>query len=422
MKKKYIAWMLAAAMTLTGNSASLVMTYAQTENAALTQAAVKLVEKGSCGSNATYSLYSDGHLKIQGKGEIRTYDFSEKASKIKKVTIASGITGIGSYTFNGCKNLKSVSLPKTLKSIGNSAFTDTAITSIQLPSGLKSIGAYAFYRCKLTSLTIPESVTMIDEYALSYCDNLASVSIPGSIKEIPESLFEGDKKLKKLTLKQGVKKIGRGAFRGSGLTGVTFPESLTGIESQAFSLCSNLTKVTFPGKLTEIGSSAFYGCRKLSTVTVPVSVKKIGTGAFNDCRAMKKITFLNGKTILDGQPMGYNSENKKERLLVIAGKNGSTAQAYAKKNGLKFQGSVALIKTTKLTGVPKTKTLSRGKTFTIKAVVTPKNTDEKITYKSSNTKIATVTTKGVVKGIRKGTATIIVQSGSKKMTCKVTVK
>ncbi len=120
--------------------------------------------------------------------------------------------------------------------------------------------------------------------------------------------------------------------------------------------------------------------------------------------------------------MGYNSENKKDRSLIIAGKNGSTAQAYAKKKGLKFQGSVALIKTMKLTGVPKTKILSRGKTFTIKAVATPKNTDEKITYKSSNTKIAAVTFKGVVKGIRKGTATITVQSGSKKMTCKVIIK
>lgn len=66
--------------------------------------------------------------------------------------------------------------------------------------------------------------------------------------------------------------------------------------------------------------------------------------------------------------------------------------------------------------------MNRGKTFTIKAVATPRNTDEKVTYRSSDKKIATVTSKGVVKGIRKGTATITVQSGSKKLTCKVTVK
>ena len=80
MKKKYIAWLMAAVLTLTGNSASMVMTYAQTENAASTQTTVKLVEKGSCGSNATYRLYSNGHLKRRGQ-DLR---FFRKSSKNKK--------------------------------------------------------------------------------------------------------------------------------------------------------------------------------------------------------------------------------------------------------------------------------------------------------------------------------------------------
>ena len=81
------------------------------------------------------------------------------------------------------------------------------------------------------------------------------------------------------------------------------------------------------------------------------------------------------------------------------------------------------VKTTKLSGVPAAKNVSQGKILSrLKPVATPKNTDEKITFKSSNKKVATVTSKGVVKGLKKGTATITVQSGSKKMTCKVTVK
>ena len=83
---------------------------------------------------------------------------------------------------------------------------------------------------------------------------------------------------------------------------------------------------------------------------------------------------------------------------------------------------VNAIRTTKLSGIPASKTVSRGKTFQIRAVAAPKNTDERIIYASSNGKIATVTSGGVVKGLRKGTATITVKSGSKKMTCKVTVK
>lgn len=72
------------------------------------------------------------------------------------------------------------------------------------------------------------------------------------------------------------------------------------------------------------------------------------------------------------------------------------------------------------------KTIYNGKSFTLKAKVNPKNAANKaVTYKSSNKKIATVTAKGVVKGIKPGKATITVtaKDGSKKSAkCTVTVK
>ena len=72
------------------------------------------------------------------------------------------------------------------------------------------------------------------------------------------------------------------------------------------------------------------------------------------------------------------------------------------------------------------KTIYNGKSFTLKAKVNPKNAANKaVTYKTSNKKIATVTSKGVVKGIKPGKATITVtaKDGSKKSAkCTVTVK
>lgn len=72
------------------------------------------------------------------------------------------------------------------------------------------------------------------------------------------------------------------------------------------------------------------------------------------------------------------------------------------------------------------KTIYNGKSFTLKATVNPKNAAYKaVTYKSSNRKIATVTSKGVVKGIKPGRVVITVtaKDGSKKVAkCTVTVK
>ena len=125
----------------------------------------------------------------------------------------------------------------------------------------------------------------------------------------------------------------------------------------------------------------------------------------------------------------YSTSNKSIATVsskgVVIGKKAGTAKITVKAGSKKTVVTVKVtpkVKTTKLSGVPKTKTVSRGKTFTIKATATPKNTEEKITYKSSNSRVATVTSKGVVKGIKKGNATITVQSGSKKLTCKVTVR
>ncbi|MBP9574857.1 MAG: Ig-like domain-containing protein, partial [Agathobacter sp.] len=88
----------------------------------------------------------------------------------------------------------------------------------------------------------------------------------------------------------------------------------------------------------------------------------------------------------------------------------------------RFLNNTAAVRTAKMTGVPKTKTILRGKTYTIQAVTVPYYSDEKILFRSSDRRIATVNSKGVVKGIRKGTAVITVQSGAKKLNCKITVK
>lgn len=64
-------------------------------------------------------------------------------------------------------------------------------------------------------------------------------------------------------------------------------------------------------------------------------------------------------------------------------------------------------------------TVKKGKTTTIKVSAVPTG---KVTYTSSNKKVATVTSKGVVKGVKKGTATITVKCNGMTAKFKVTVK
>lgn len=66
--------------------------------------------------------------------------------------------------------------------------------------------------------------------------------------------------------------------------------------------------------------------------------------------------------------------------------------------------------------------VKKGKTVKLQPVVSPSYSDDKITYKSANNKIATVTSSGTVKGVKKGSTTITVTSGKKSVKVKVTVK
>ena len=121
---------------------------------------------------------------------------------------------------------------------------------------------------------------------------------------------------------------------------------------------------------------------------------------------------------------------KKGTFRLTAGKKaGSTTVKVilASKKSASFKVTVqnGAVKTSKITVSTKSVTLKKGTTYRKLASsvkVIPVTSQEKVTYTSSNKKIATVTSGGVIKGLKKGTATITIRSGSKKTTCKVTVK
>jgi len=105
-------------------------------------------------------------------------------------TIPSSVTSIGDGAVSSCAYLTSITIPNGLKSIGNSAFYMTCVSSISIPSTVTTIAANAFYGSNnLTSVTIPLGVESIGDFAFAQCANLANVSIASSVNSIGNYVF-----------------------------------------------------------------------------------------------------------------------------------------------------------------------------------------------------------------------------------------
>jgi alpha-tubulin suppressor-like RCC1 family protein len=91
------------------------------------------------------------------------------------------------------------------------------------------------------------------------------VTIPNSVTSIETSAFSGCTGLMSVTIPDSVTIIGQEAFSGSGLTSVTIPDSVTSIGQQAFYGCVGLTSITIPSSVTSIRDWAFVGCTGLKS-------------------------------------------------------------------------------------------------------------------------------------------------------------
>lgn len=171
-----------------------------------------------------------------------------------------GVTEIGEYAFLGqkCKNLTEITIPGSVKRIGESAFSGSYVTKVTILEGTQFIGGFAFPK-SLSKITIPNSVTKIKSHAF-YETSLTKLTLPKGITEIPAYLCED---------------------------------------------CVKLTKVSIPTSVTKIGSSAFKNCHQLQEITIPKSVIEIGYGVFNDC---DELTVTYGNVKVPATSLNSNSD------------------------------------------------------------------------------------------------------------------
>jgi len=139
----------------------------------------------------------------------------------------------------------------------------TGISSVTIPSSIKSIGNTAF-PYNLPSLTITD--------IRSWCSIVFGV-VGGNPFRYTDKVYLNGEEITDLTIPDGVTSINENAFEGlKSLTSISLPESLKKIGSNVFNGCTSLKSLTLPNNLTDIGSGMAEGCSSLTNVILPASI------------------------------------------------------------------------------------------------------------------------------------------------------
>lgn len=162
-----------------------------------------------------------------------------------------------------------LSFPETIDGylvteIADDAFAVANITSVTLPNSMKKIGDYAFIDCvSITAVSIPEGVEYIGQEAFFGCASLEEVTLPGTLSYLEDSAFRNCTSLLKVVFNNG-------------------ETSLT-VGNSAFRDCATLKEVTLSANTISVGKRAFYNCTALNLVKIRnnSTVIDLGTSAFD---------------------------------------------------------------------------------------------------------------------------------------------
>ena len=218
--------------------------------------------------------------------------------------VCENLEYIGAYAFQGCGGIETISLPQSIKSVGEYAFASTdAYTNFMEQAAMaeKEEDRYwissgvllaAYVAEDQTAIHIPEGVKIIAGAALCGWDNPYIPEDPSELSASGASKYNITYSVKELYLPEGLEFIESMAFfRMDCVKQVALPSTLRVIGPNAFGLCSSLEEVSGGEGLEEICDYAFYYADSLKQFNMPANVKKVGSGLFEGCSSLKTVYF-----------------------------------------------------------------------------------------------------------------------------------
>lgn len=215
-----------------------------------------------------------------------------RSSGISSVVLNEGLEEIGEDAFRNCGHLESIEIPSTVRKIGEGAFSHaSALETIEV---VESNPFYKdWYGTLLTKdgttllqhpaghggvISCPEGITHVAKYAFYGCRELIQVEFPASLEKIGLDAFDDCPSLNNILVKEGspgylsvngilCSRDGKElvTWPGARESGGAVPEGVETIKMGAFD-SGNLTDISFPGSLSRVETAVFSDCVDLKDV------------------------------------------------------------------------------------------------------------------------------------------------------------
>lgn len=233
--------------------------------------------------------------------------------ELKSITIPESIVTIGANAFSDCRSLTEIKYNATECSKLGSGYNtfnycgqNGAGIKVIIGANVKIIPDYLFYSrysdsaSKITEVVFSEgsACESMGYSAFENCSSLKTINIPNGIVKIDGNAFKDCRMLENVDIPSSVNDIGASAFDGcSSIVSVTIPDNVSSIKEDTFADCSGLVDLVIGNGVEAIGSGAFSGCSALKNISIGSKLSSLSVGsAFFRCSNIETINVASENT------------------------------------------------------------------------------------------------------------------------------